>query len=270
MERKYVDLAVDWAMGFAPKLALAIVIMVVGMWLAKKASKLARYSLSKASMGREVEDFLGSILDVLMKIVVVLAAVATVGVEVSAIFGVLAAASFAVGLALQGFLGNFASGLTIVFFKPYKVGDWVSIADTFGKVQRIEIFSTELISPGEKTIIIPNGQVTDNIITNYSKRGKIRLELEVSMPYSEDFPKVRQVILDAILKVDHVLQDPLPQIGIDHYDSHYIVLSVRPFTDPDHYWQATYDCYAVIKKAFSDTGVQMAYSEGVELGKIGE
>lgn len=270
MNSKYYHLAVDWLVAFLPKLLLAIAILIVGLWLAKRISKVMRYSLSKSNMGQEVEDFLASILDVVLKLAVILAAVATIGVEVSAIFGVLAAASFAVGLALQGFLGNFASGLTIIFFKPYRVGDWVVLADTFGKVQKIEIFSSELLTPGEKTVTIPNGQITDNIITNYSTRGRIRLELTVSMPYSESYEKVKGLIRNAVLSVDNVMADPAPLIGIDNYDSHNIQVSVRPCTHPDNYWQVSYDCYAAIKKAYSDAGIAMAYSEGVELGTIGD
>lgn len=270
VDNKYLVEAIDWAIGFAPKLLFAILILGLGLWFAKKLSKVIRFSLSKANLGLEIEDFLASLFDMLLKIVVLLAAVATVGVKVSALFGVLAAAGFAVGLALQGFLGNFASGLTLVFFKPYKVGDWVSIADTFGSVKSIQIFSTELITPGEKTVIIPNGQVTDNIIVNYSTRGKIRLELQITMPYSESFPRIKQIIQNALKEVDLVLQDPAPKIGIEAYDTHNIVVGVKPFILPDHFWDATFEVYEAIKKSFSENDIQVAYSEGVEMGKIGE
>lgn len=269
LESKYMSQFVDWAVVFLPRALLALLIVIVGMRIAKKVGKVIRFSLSKTNMGREIEEFLASIADVLLKLAIILAAVATVGVEVSAIFGVLAAAGFAVGLALQGFLGNFASGLTIIFFKPFKVGDWVDLAETFGKVQKIEIFSCELLTPGEKTITIPNGQITDNIITNYSTRGRIRLELSVGMPYSEDYRKVHGLILQAIHSVEGVMRDPAPQVGIEAYESHSIVVGVRPYTDPDDFWQVTYDCYAAIKRAFSEAGIEIAYSEGVELGSIG-
>ena len=270
VDNKYVSDAIDWAITFAPKLVLALAILAIGMWMAKKLSKVIRFSLSKANLGLEIEEFLSSLFDMGLKVIVVLAAVATVGVKVSALFGVLAAAGFAVGLALQGFLGNFASGLTLVFFKPYKVGDWVSIADTFGKVKSIQIFSTELITPGEKMVIIPNGQVTDNIIVNYSTRGKIRLELQITMPYSESFPRIKQIIKDALNDLDHILQDPEPKIGIEAYDSHNVVVGIKPFIYPDYYWDATFEVYEAIKKAFSVHNIQVAYSEGVELGRIGE
>lgn len=266
---EYLNQFMDWAVVFVPKLLIAIVILMVGFWLVKKISGFIRTAFNKANISPEIGTFLNSILDIIMKFVVVLIAAGILGFEVSSLVAVLAAAGFAVGLALQGFLGNFASGITIVFFKPYKVGDWVEISDKFGRVDSIKIFNTTIITPGEKTLIIPNGQVTDGIITNFSTRGHIRLELQVTMPYKEDFPKVKSIILNALAKVPLILQDPEPEIGIETYDSHNIVIAVRPFIKPDDYWEVTFDAYSKIKSAFRDHGVQVAYSEGIELGDIG-
>lgn len=232
--------------------------------------RLLNLSLEKASISPEIQSFLDSILEIVIKFFIILFAAGTLGFEVSSLIGIMAAAAFAVGLALQGFLGNFAAGITIVFFKPYKVGDWVEISEKFGRVSSIQIFRTTIITPGQKTHIIPNGQVTDNIITNFSTQGHIRLELSVSMPYSESFPKVREVIMAALKSSPHILQDREPEIGIETYDSHNLILAVRPFINPDDYWEATFDTYQRIKAAFSEHGIQVAYSEGVELGRIGE
>lgn len=260
----------DWATEFVPKFLLALLIIWIGLKIVKRISKLVRAALQKAAIEVEIEAFLCSLIDICLKVIVVLIGASVVGIEFSALFGLLAAAGFAVGLALQGFLGNFASGLTIIFFKPYKVGDWVQVSDTFGKVQSIEIFSTNLVTPGDKTLIIPNGQITDSIITNFSTRGKIRLELQVTMPYEESFPKVKKVIGEALSSVENILHEPEPQIGIDSYDSHNIVIAVRPYILPDQYWDATFEVYAAIKKAFRDSDIKVAYSEGVELGPIGQ
>ncbi|MFT6334886.1 MAG: small conductance mechanosensitive channel [Halioglobus sp.] len=268
--QEYIGEVQDWAVVFIPKVIIAVLIVWIGLKVVNKLSKVVSMSLKKAGIEVEVEEFLGSIIDLALKGVVFLIAASIVGVEFSALFGLLAAAGFAVGLALQGFLGNFASGLTIIFFKPYKVGDWVQVSDTFGKVKSIEIFSTNLITPGDKTLIIPNGQITDSIITNFSTRGKIRIELSVTMPYEESFPRVKKVIEQALLKVDCILHDPVPLIGIESYDSHNIIIAVRPYILPDHYWDATFDVYSAIKEAFKENDVKVAYSEGVELGAIGE
>lgn len=267
--QEYLDMALDWAVVFVPKVLMAIVVIIVGLFIAKRVSKALKMGLSKANLGIEVTDFLGSLFDILLKAVVFLFAASFIGFEITSLLGVLAAAGFAVGLALQGFLGNFASGLTILFFKPYRVGDWVKVSDHFGKVNSIQIFNTTLETPNEKTLIIPNGQVTDNIITNFSTKGKIRLELNINMPYEESYPKVKSVIEEALSKCDIILKDEKAQIGIETYDSHYIVLAVRPFIHPDDYWNATFEVHSAMKAAFSAHGIQAAYSEGVELGKIG-
>lgn len=259
----------DGAVGFVPKMMMAIAAFVIGFWLVKKIDKIIRLSLEKSGISPEIGGFLGSILEMTMKFVVILFAASFIGFEVSSLLGVLAAAGFAVGLALQGFLGNFASGITIVFFKPYGVDDWVEVADKFGKVESIQIFNTTIVTPGGKTLIIPNGQVTDNVITNFSVKGKIKLELNVTIPYEESFPKVKPIILEALKHVEEVIQDPAPDVGIESYDSHNVVLAVRPSIHPDHYWKGTFSCYEAIKNAFNAHGIQVAYSEGVELGPIG-
>ncbi len=265
----YLSKAMDWAVVFVPKVLMAILVLIVGLFIAKRVSAGIKVGLQKANLGIEITEFLGSLFELLLKAIVVLFAASFIGFEISTLLGVLAAAGFAVGLALQGFLGNFASGLTILFFKPYRVGDWVKVSDHFGKVNSIQIFNTTLETPNEKTLIIPNGQVTDNIITNFSTKGKIRLELQVSMPYEESFPKVKEVIQGALDNCDIIMKGESSQIGIESYDSHNIVVAVRPFIHPDNYWNATFEVYSAIKKAFSENGVQAAYSEGVELGKIG-
>ena len=267
---KYLQLITDWAVVFVPKLIISLLIIYFGLKLVKKLGKVFSVILKKANIEIEIEEFLISLINIFMKIVVIVIAASIVGIEFSALFGILAAAGFAVGLALQGFMGNFASGLTIIFFKPYKVGDWVQISDTFGRVKNIEIFSTNLVTPGDKTLIIPNGKVTDNIITNYSTRGKIRIELTVTMPYEESFPRVKQIVLDAMKKSDVILQDPTPMVGIESYDSHNIIVAVRPYILPDNYWEATFEVYALVKQAFKENNIKVAYSEGVELGPIGD
>ena len=267
---KYITMLTDWAVTFVPKLILAALVLWIGFKIIKKFDMLIDKSLERANVGPEISGFLSSILSILMKVVVVMIAAGFIGFEVSSLLGVLAAAGFAVGLALQGFLGNFASGLTIIFFKPYKVGDWVQISDMFGRVKSIQIFNTTLTTPGDKTLIIPNGQVTDNIITNFSTAGKIRIELNVTMPYEESYPKVESVIKEALASSQHVLQDPPALIGIETYDRHNIVIGIRPYINPDDFWDATFEVYGQIKKSFHKHGIKAAYSEGVELGPIGD
>lgn len=268
--KEYSDLLLDWLISFMPKLLMAIAILFVGFFIVKRLTVFINRVLNKSNLDQEISAFLGSLIETILKLGVVLFAVSMLGIEMTAIIGLLAAAGFAIGMALQGFLGNFASGLTILFLRPYKVGDWVKVSDHFGKCTSIQIFNTTLVTPNDKTLIIPNGQVTDNIITNFSTEGTIRLELKVTMPYEESFPKVKQVIEEALNGSDYVLKDRKTIIGIEEYESHNIVVAVRPCINPDDYWDATFEVYGLIKKAFHDNGIKAAYSEGVELGPIGD
>ncbi|MCI4668845.1 MAG: mechanosensitive ion channel [Bacteroidia bacterium] len=266
----FLDQIPDWVVELAINIGKALLILLVGFWITKRLSKILSKSIQAVGISPEIGHFLMSSLDVSLRLVVILVAGSFVGLKLSAIVGMLAAAGFAVGLALQGFLGNFASGITIVVFKPYRVGDWVEISEKFGKVQSVQIFNTIIITPGQKTLVIPNGQVTDNIITNFSTQGHIKLELEVPIPYKEDFPKVKKIILDAIKSCKHVIQDMETDIGILTFDSHSILLKVKPCIYPDDFWKASFEAMEAIKKAFHDNGIPVAYSEGIELGPIGE
>ncbi len=266
---KYMGEFTDWAVAFAPKLLLAIFILIIGFWLIKKLSKIFDFSLEKAKMAPEVISFLSSLVNMALKVAILLIAAGVIGFEMGSLVAVLAAVGFAVGMALQGSLGNFASGIMIMVFKPYKVGDYVEVSEKFGKVESIQIFNTSIVTPGMKTHIVPNGQVTEGVITNFSAKGHIHLELAVSMPYEESFPKVKQVILSALYEMPNIMQDPPPVVGIESYDSHNVILSVRPFIKPEDYWAVTFEANSKIKEAFSRAGIKVAYSEGVELGPIG-
>lgn len=255
---------------YLPMLGLAFAIIIIGLWLVKRINKLIVKGLKKSSLDEEITSFLSSLASILLKIIVFLAAASVVGIEITAILGLLATAGIAVGLALQGSLSNFAAGLLIMIFKPYRLGDWVEIQDKFGKVEEIQIFNTKIVSPGQKTLIIPNGQVIEGIVTNFSEKGVVRMELEVTMPYEESFPRVKDIITSTLNSIPQVIKDQDPEIGILSYDSHSIVVAIRPFVAPDDFWDVKFEAYRKVKDAFHKAGIQVAYSEGIELGKIGE
>ncbi len=265
----YWQTIVDMAVKYVPNLLLAAAVLIIGFWIVKKISQVVRKSLARAKFNNEITPYIISILEIGLKIMVVLSAAGIVGIETASLVAVLAAAGFAVGMALQGSLGNFAAGVIILIFKPYKVGDWVEVKDKFGKVEEIQIFNTIVATPGQKTLIIPNGQVIDDVVTNLSNKGSVRLELNVTMPYEESYPRVKEIIMDVLTQTPKVMKDPAPTVGIETYDSHNIVLAIRPFVDPDDYWEVTFDAYARIKKAFNENSIRVAYSEGVEIGSIG-
>lgn len=261
---------VDAIIEYGPKLVLAIVVLYIGMKVIAKLTNVLTLAMEKAGISKNILPFLSSIVSVVMKIMLFFSVAGMVGIDTASFVAVLAAAGFAIGLALQGSLSNFAAGIIVLLFKPYKVNDWIEVSDKFGRVEEIQIFNTIMITPGQKTLIIPNGQVVDNIVTNYSKKGYIRMELQVTMPYSESFPKVRQIILDSLDSVEGILDEPGIEVGIESYDSHSIIVGVRPYVKPDDFWEVTFASYENIKNAFHQHQIKVAYSEGVELGPIGD
>lgn len=268
---KYLEMASDAIVAYAPKVLIAILILLVGIRIINKVVSVSVNRMTERGIGADLTPFLGSIVGVGLKLMLIFAVVSILGFDVAAFVGVLAAAGFAVGLALQGSLSNFAAGILIVIFRPYKIGDWVQIPDDyFGQVQEIQIFNTILVSPGQKTLIVPNGEVISGVVTNFSDKGHIRLELTLLLGYEESFPKIKAVIEEALRGVEDILQDPAPEVGIESFDTHNIVVAVRPFVSPDDYWAGTFEVHAKIKEALSKAGIRMAYSEGVELGPIGE
>ena len=266
---EYLSQFSDMAVAFLPKLALALLLLFFGFKVIGRIARLAGRVMERAGLSSNLLPFVRSLVNVSLKVLLAFSIAGIVGVDVTSFVAVLAAAGFAVGLALQGSLSNFAAGIIILLFRPYKVEDWIEVEEKFGRVEEIQIFNTIMVTPGRKTLIIPNAQVVDNIVTNYSKKGYIRMELNVAMPYSESFPRVRDIILKELKAIPQVLSEPAPEVGIEAYDSHTVLLAVRPYAIPDDYWEVTFDAYERIKAAFNREGIKVAYSEGVELGTIG-
>lgn len=266
----YSERLIDLVMTYAPKMVLAIVVLVIGIWIVNKITAILKKLLANSPLTVEIISFLGSLLSIALKVLLFFTVAGIVGVETTSFVALLAAAGFAVGMALQGSLGNFAAGIIILLFKPYKVNDWVEVQEKFGKVVDIQIFNTIVETPGQNLLIIPNGKVIDGVVTNFSSKGFVRIELEVTIPYSESFPRVREIVKNALSGIDKILDQPELEIGILDFDSHSIILTVRPYALPDDYWEVRFEANAAIKKAFSDHQIKVAYSEGVELGAIGE
>lgn len=267
--QQYLQQIASMVIDYAPRAILAIIVLFIGIRVVDRLGRTLGMVIERSGLSPEIRPFLVSLFNVSLKILLVFSVASIVGVDVTSFLAVLAAAGFAVGLALQGSLSNFAAGILILIFRPYKVGDWIEVQEKFGKVDGVQIFNTLITTPGKKTLIVPNGQVIENIITNYSKKGIIRIELNVTMPYDESFPRVRDAIMHQLTSIPKVLAEPFPEVGIERFDSHNIVIAVRPYVLPDDYWEVHFEVYERIKAAFHANNIKVAYSEGVEMGKIG-
>lgn len=267
---EYFQIAIDKAVFYLPRIIAAGFILWIGFKIVRKLVQLISTALKKTGFSETLRPFLSSTASIILKGTVLFVIASVLGADLTGLVAILAAAGFAVGMALQGSLGNFASGILILTLKPYKIGDWIQVEDKFGRVEEIGIFSTDVLTPGNKILIIPNSKVTDSVVTNYSEKGMIRLELEVTMPYEESFPKVQQIISSALQGVPKILETPRPEIGILNFDSHNIQLIVRPYVLPDDFWEVTFTANKAIKRAFNKSNIAVAYSEGIEIGSIGE
>lgn len=267
---KYLNKAVDSIVTYLPSAIGAILVLWIGFKVINKIMRFVEKLLQKSNLSDSIRPFILSVLSIILKVSVILAAAGIAGVDLSIFATIIGASVLAIGLSLQGSLGNLASGLLVLSIKPFKVGDWIEVSEKFGKVTEIGIFNTTVVTPGNKTLIIPNSLMTSDVITNHSKRGVIRLEIDITMPYAESFPRVKKIIEKALSTIPDVLDTPKTEIGIEGYDSHSVQIAVRPYVKPDDFWHVTFSCYENIKKAFSENGIKVAYSEGVELGSIGE
>lgn len=267
---EYYQIAIDKIIFYLPKIVLAALIFWIGFKIINKLVSWLDKTFTKAGFSDDIRPFLISMLDIIMKFAVLMVIATILGADLTGLVAILAAVGFAIGMALQGSLGNFASGILILTLKPYKVGDYVNIDERFGIVEEIGIFATKVVTPGLKTLIIPNSKVTDDTVTNYSEKGVVRLELEVTMPYDEDFEKIKTTIRKALADIPKILKEPGTDIGIIAFDSHAIKIGILPYVLPDDFWEVTYASYQNIKHAFGEQGVKVAYSEGVEMGAIGK
>lgn len=263
-------LVVNWVIKILPGLVLAVVVLFVGLWVIKKLAGLLEVTLNKSGFTKEISSFLVTMANIGLKVLLAISVAGMVGVNTAAFVGVLAAAGLAVGLALQGSLSNFAAGILIVTFKPYKIDDWIEVNDKFGKVKSIQIFNTIVNTPGNKTLIIPNGEVINGIITNFSTLGNIRLELKVPLPYTEDFPRVKALILDELSTVAKILQTPKPEVGIEEFGDTNLIIAVRPYVLPSDYWEVYYEVMSKIKTMYHNNNIKMAYQEGLMLEEVGK
>lgn len=248
----------DNAILWAPKLVGALLVIIIGFWIVGAITKMAGKAMERGGLDKDVTPFLRSLISVLLKVLVVLSAASIVGIEITAFAALLAGAGLAIGAAMSGTLGHFASGVMILIFKPYRVGDLVDVQGQLGHVKEIQVFNTILTTLDHKKVIIPNGIATSGIMTNLSTEGKLRVDLNVAMPYEEDFDKVQGIISKALDKVGKKLPDT-PTIEIEKFDENNILLAVRPYATPEEYWDVYFDSYREIKKAFGEAGITVAY-----------
>ncbi|GLR16134.1 mechanosensitive ion channel family protein [Portibacter lacus] len=263
---EYTETIID----FLPRLALCVVIFLIGSAVIKKILSFANKTIEHSKISQNVKPFFKSFLSISLKAILFFVILAIIGVKTAGLMTLIAALGFGIAMALQGSLGNLAAGLLIMIFRPYKMGDFINVGDHSGTVKEIQLLNTIITNLDNKDVIIPNGSAISENVTNSSSNGYVRLDFTVYMPYNESFPKVQKLLLDALEQTELILNDPQPQIGILEFDTHSIKLSVKPFCLVQHMEPAYYNATETVKKALGEGMIKVAYSEGVELGEIGK
>lgn len=253
---------------FSIKLILALIVLFVGFIIVNQLSKMLNKLMDKRSISKDIRPFLNSLVSVTLKILILLTAVSIIGVETSSFVAILAAAGFAVGMALQGSLSNFAAGVLILLFKPYKVDDIIEITGTKGRVREIQIFNTIIQTPMDEIVIVPNSIANSDKIINHSTINHVRVDVFTHIPYDEDFSKIENLIIKATKASPLIFENPATTVGIEEYDSHNIKIGVFAYGKPEDYYNIYYELTRLIKKVFGENNIKVAYSEGVEMGNI--
>jgi len=257
-----VDTISDMLIAYAPKVLGAIITLIVGFWIANKLAGAVRKLLAKRKIDPSVHGFLSSIVSVGLKIMVLLAAASMFGIQTTSFIAIFSALAFAIGLALQGSLGHFASGVLILIFKPYKVGDLVTIGGgETGTVHEIQIFNTILKTLDNKHVIVPNGVVTSNIITNISGQGTIGVELTFGIGYGDDIDKAKEIILAVGKECPWILDTPAQGVVVAELADSSVNLATRPFCKSEHYWDTFFFMQENVKKAFDAKGVSIPFPQ---------
>jgi small conductance mechanosensitive channel len=251
----------EWGTFYGLKIIAAVVIFIVGRWVAKILRNLIERMMSKAKVDETLVKFVGNLTYVALLVIVIIAALNQLGIQTTSFIAIIGAAGLAVGLALQGSLANFAAGVLMIIFRPFKVGDYVEGGGTAGTVETINIFTTHLISPDNKEIIVPNAKITGDNIVNYSAKDTRRLDLVFGVSYSDDLQKVKNVLLD-ILKADsRILQNPAPTIGVLELADSSVNLAVRPWVKGSDYWPIFFDLKEKIKERFDAESISIPFPQ---------
>lgn len=244
------------AFAYAPNVVLALLTLIIGFWVANKASHILSLALHKRKVEETVIPFLVSVVSVVLKVMVLISVASKFGIETTSFVALVGGAGLALGLALQGSLSHFASGVMIMVFRPYKSGDLITVAGFTGEVESIQIFNTVLKTLDNKRIFIPNGAITAGPITNISGQGTIRVDMIFAISGDVDIDKARVSVQKVADACPQILKNPPVDILVNGHDVGITKLDIRPWCNSAHYWDVYYFMQENVKKQFVTDGIR--------------
>lgn len=255
------DMVVAHGMDFLLNLVAALAIFVIGRWITGFLVRIVRAVTRRAKLDEMLVNFAGNLCYGFLMAFVILAALERLGVDTTSFAAVIAAAGLAVGLALQGSLSNFAAGVMLVVFRPFKVGDFVEAGGTKGIVEEINIFHTRMRTPDNIAIIVPNGEITDGVISNYSDKPTRRVDLVVGCGYDDDLRAVKRFLVELVTQDERILADPAPEVRVSELADSSVNLVVRPWVNASDFWPVKCDLVERIKIGFDDRGFSIPFPQ---------
>lgn len=239
----------------------AAIVFVVGRFLISLLRRLTSRLLDKRSVDVSIKTFVKSLVNILLTILLIISVVGALGVETTSFAALLASAGVAIGMALSGNLQNFAGGLVILLFKPYKVGDWIESQGVSGTVKEIQIFHTILTTADNKLIFVPNGALSSGVVVNYSNQKTRRVEWIVGIDYGEDYAKVEQVVRDILAADKRILSEPAPFVALHALDASSVNVVARVWVNSENYWDVYFDINQAIYKTFNEKGIDFPFPQ---------
>ncbi len=258
---KYTEKAIELIMEYGPKLILAIVVLIIGMWIIKNVTKRLGKTFEKRNVDPSLRPFLLSMISVLFKALLLISVMTMVGIEMTSFVAILAAAGLAIGMALSGTLQNFAGGVMILLFKPFKVGDFIEAQGHGGVVKEIQIFHTILETPDGRTIILPNAPVSNGALVNKTTRPERRVDITVGIGYGDDIDKARKVIQSVVDKDERILKDPATDILVAELGDSSVNFAIRMWVKSADYWGVYFGTREAVKKAFDKEGISIPFPQ---------
>ncbi|WP_430906659.1 mechanosensitive ion channel family protein [Maribacter sp. 2-571] len=259
--REHIDNAIDWLWAALPNLIMAMVIFIVGLWIVRFINRMVRRFFEKKDYDPTLESFLQSFIGAALKIILFILVVTQLGVKSSSLVAIIGAAGLAIGLALQGSLSNFAGGVLILVFKPFKVGDWISAQGVDGTVKEITIFTTKLNTFGNQLAIIPNGQLSNNNIINYNFESTRRNKIDVGIGYGSNIKTAKELLLDICASHSGILKEPVPEVYVGALGDSSVNLTLRFWAKNEDYWAAHFYVMEQLKYRFDENDIEIPFPQ---------
>ncbi len=259
--QEIIDQGTEVAITYGPKLFGAIVVWIIGWWVVKTLTRGFSRTLERGKTDSSLTPFLTGIVGTILKVMLVISVLGMLGIEMTSFIAILGAAGLAIGMALSGTLQNFAGGVMILIFKPFKVGDVIDATGYVGSVNEIQIFNTILKTPDNKTIIIPNGGLSTSSMTNYSTEPRRRVDWTIGIGYNDDVDRARSVILELCHDDERILKDPEVFIAVSELADSSVNFAVRAWVEAADYWGVFFDMNEKVLKTFNEKGINIPYPQ---------